>query len=211
MRTEQLIQAMAADTRRVRPVDVLLPVTALAIGSALGLLFFGAIGARPQLADALMQARVLVKQGFPLILAVGACWAGVRLSRPGAGLGRSVALLALAPLLVVGALVIEAATLPPDAWGTALRGRTLVACITSILLISLPVLAGSLWAMQRGASTRPGLSGAVAGLLAGGAAATVYAFFCIEDSPLFYGLWYVAAIGAATALGALIGPRVLRW
>lgn len=211
MRTEQLIQAMAADTRRVRPVDVVLPVTALAIGSALGLLFFGAIGTRPQLADALMQARVLVKQGFPLILAVGACWAGVRLSRPGAGLGRSVALLALAPLLVVGALVVETVTVPPAAWGIALRGRTLVECLTSILLLSLPVLAGSLWAMRRGASTRPGLSGALAGLLSGGTAAAVFAVSCTEDSPLFYGVWYVAAIGAVTGLGALLGPRVLRW
>jgi hypothetical protein len=77
--------------------------------------------------------------------------------------------------------------------------------------MSLPLLAATLWALRRGASTRPALSGALAGLLSGGAAATVYAVHCPEDSPLFYASWYVLAILGATALGALLGARLLRW
>ena len=77
--------------------------------------------------------------------------------------------------------------------------------------MSLPFLAATLWALRRGASTRPGLSGALAGLLSGAAAATVYAVHCTEDSPLFWSFWYVLAILFATALGALLGARVLRW
>jgi hypothetical protein len=34
---------------------------------------------------------------------------------------------------------------------------------------------------------------------------------CTEDSPLFWSFWYVLAILFATALGALLGARVLRW
>ena len=45
----------------------------------------------------------------------------------------------------------------------------------------------------------------------GGLATAVYAFHCTEDSPLFYAVWYVLAILAVTAVGALVGARALRW
>ena len=77
--------------------------------------------------------------------------------------------------------------------------------------MALPLLAGTLWALRGGASTRPALTGAVAGLLSGGAAAVVYSMHCTEDSPLFYAVWYVLAILAVTVAGALLGSRVLRW
>ena len=67
-------------------------------------------------------------------------------------------------------------------------------CLFFIGVMALPLLAGTLWALRRGASTRPGLSGALAGLLSGGAAAVVYSMHCTEDSPLFYAVWYVLAI-----------------
>ena len=84
-----------------------------------------------------------------------------------------------------------------------MMGQSNGQCVAFISLMSLPLLAASLWALRRGASTRPALSGALAGLLSGGAAAAVYAVHCTEDSPLFYAFWYVLAILGATALGAL--------
>ena len=57
----------------------------------------------------------------------------------------------------------------------------------------------------------PGLSGALAGLLAGGVGAARYAIHCTEDSPLFYATWYGIAILLATGIGAVAGRRVLRW
>ena len=82
-----------------------------------------------------------------------------------------------------------------------MMGRSNGQCLVFISLMSLPLLAATLAALRRGASTRPVLSGALAGLLSGGAAAAVYALRCTEDSPLFYGLWYVLAILGVT------GPR----
>lgn len=61
------------------------------------------------------------------------------------------------------------------------------------------------------ASTRPGLTGFVAGITSGGLAAAVYAFHCTYDSPLFYGTWYVVAVLAVAGVSALIGRRLLRW
>jgi hypothetical protein len=51
----------------------------------------------------------------------------------------------------------------------------------------------------------------VAGLIAGGLAAALYATHCTDDSPLFVATWYSIAIGAVAVLGALLGRRLLRW
>ena len=93
----------------------------------------------------------------------------------------------------------------------ALMGQSNRQCLVSIGLMSVPLLAATLWALRRGASTRPALSGALAGLLSGATAAAVYAVHCTEDSPLFYAVWYVLAILVATAIGAVLGRSLLRW
>ena len=54
-------------------------------------------------------------------------------------------------------------------------------------------------------------AGAYLGLLAGGIGAFGYALHCHHDSVLFVGVAYTAAIVEMTLLGALLGPRVLRW
>ena len=61
------------------------------------------------------------------------------------------------------------------------------------------------------APTRLTLAGALAGLFAGGMGAFVYAFHCPETAAPFVALWYSAGILLTTALGALLGPRLLRW
>jgi hypothetical protein len=211
MRTEQLIRAMAADATRTPPVAALLPaalVPALLVAVAC---FAAFLGVRPGLGEALTQARVLVKQGFPLLLAVAAFGAALRLARPGMGAGRWPLALAAVPALLVLAVAAELVAVPAADWGAAMMGHSIGTCLPSIVLLSLPVLAATLWALRQGASVHPALSGAVAGLLSGGLGAGLYAFFCNEDSPLFYGVWYVLAILGVAALGAFIGGRLLRW
>ncbi|PTS89589.1 DUF1109 domain-containing protein, partial [Sphingomonas sp. HMWF008] len=55
------------------------------------------------------------------------------------------------------------------------------------------------------------LAGAMAGLAAGGIAATLYGFHCPETAAPFVLTWYSLGIAAAMAIGAAIGPRALRW
>ena len=50
-----------------------------------------------------------------------------------------------------------------------------------------------------------------AGLLAGSAAAVVYALHCEETAPAFVATWYSAGMFLPALLGLIIGPRVLRW
>jgi hypothetical protein len=65
--------------------------------------------------------------------------------------------------------------------------------------------------LRQGATTRPALAGAVAGLVAAGIAATFYATHCQNDSPLFLAAWYVLATLFVAAVGAVLGTRLLRW
>jgi hypothetical protein len=211
MRTEDLIRAMAADTTRARPVAVSLTVAVLATMAVVAAFFLPMMGARPDLAAAVMHLPVMVKQAFPVLLAVGAFGAALRLARPGTDVGGWVLILAGVAVLLGLAVAETLAVLPPDAWMPAMMGQSNGQCVGFISVMSLPLLAGALWALRSGASTRPALTGAIAGLLSGAAAAIVYSLHCTEDSPLFYSVWYMVAILAATLAGTLLGQRVLRW
>jgi len=212
MKTDDLIRAMSADTTARKPVEEVLPGAVLLLAAMAGFVFLGEMGVRADLARALGNPDVIVKHLFPVVVALGAFWAAVRMARPGsAGPGAALLVLATVPVTLGFTAIHEALTLPQDAWGMAFVGKSRSQCLTYVVLMSLPILAGSLWALRRGASAHPALSGALAGLLSGGTAASVYALYCTEDSPFFFAVWYVIGILAVTALGAIIGSRLLRW
>ena len=94
---------------------------------------------------------------------------------------------------------------------TRLVGSNSRVCMMSILILSLPLLAGALVGLRHGAPARPALAGALAGLVSAGLAATLYASHCTDDSPLFVATWYSIATAAVTGIGALIGAKVLRF
>ena len=48
-------------------------------------------------------------------------------------------------------------------------------------------------------------------MLAAACGATLYAFHCFDDSPLFVATWYSLAAIPVVAVGALAGYRFLRW
>jgi hypothetical protein len=84
-------------------------------------------------------------------------------------------------------------------------------CPAYVAALALPVFVGLMWAMSRLAPTRLRAAGAAVGLVSGGTGATIYALHCSESSPGFVLLWYSLGLAAATLLGAVAGPRLLRW
>ena len=90
-------------------------------------------------------------------------------------------------------------------------GSNSMVCMTFIPLIGIGPLVAFLFALRHGAPTRPSLAGAVAGLAAGGLAATFYAAHCTDDSPLFVATWYPLAIAMLAAAGAGAGRIFVRW
>jgi hypothetical protein len=212
MRTDDLIKALDADARS----------TAMPLGSAwwmgagaaiaiAAVVFWLAIGPRTDIATAMHTMRFLAKFVFTAALAVSA-FASIRaLSTPGASTSRAAAWMIAAPLLVVIAVVLELLSVPAADWGTRLVGSNMLTCLTSIPLIGIGPLAVFIAVLRYGAPTRSVLAGTVAGLLAGGLAATFYAAHCFDDSPLFVATWYTIAIVILAALGALGGRLFVRW
>ena len=84
-------------------------------------------------------------------------------------------------------------------------------CLRSIPFLGFAPLIATLLALRNGAPERPALAGAAAGLFAGAIGAAIYATHCPDDSPLFVAVWYPIAIAFMTALGAMLGARLLRW
>ena len=80
-----------------------------------------------------------------------------------------------------------------------------------MLALSLPALAGMLWAVQGWRRPVCAYAGFASGLLAGSLGALGYALACPEVSPTFVAVWYTLGILLSGGLGAWLGPRVLRW
>ena len=211
MKTKDLVAALVADRAASRLSFARGFALALLAGGVVSLgLFFAVLGLRRDLAAALGTWRFdlkLVLVLLALVLAFGLCRA---LGRPVAPSHPGRRLLPLAAL-AAGAIAIELLVVPPASWGTRLVGSNALVCLTAIPLLALAPLATVLAALRSAAPASPTLAGAAAGLLAATAAASLYAFHCFDDSPLFVATWYTLAAIPVVAIGAIAGRRLLRW
>ena len=209
MRTDQLITALAADTT---PPERLAPAFWWTLTGAVlvAAVQFGLIiGMRPDIGSALATVRFCFKFVVTGALAASAAVLVLRLARPDGRTGGW--MLATAPVLLAIAVLLELVTVPSSQWLDRLVGSNARHCLTIIPGLSIVPLGLFLWVLRRGAPRRPGLAGAVAGLLAAGIAATLYASNCTDDSPLFVAVWYTLATAIVTLPAGLLGRRLLRW
>jgi hypothetical protein len=212
METEQLIRTLAADNaHRARPVGFVLALALLVAVPVSTAMFLAEFGVRPDVMTAMHNPFFDLKFVVTLALAITAIMVSLHLSRPEASLkGWAWLLLIPAGILIVG---IACEMMMPQRLPmmTRLIGSNSRICVTVIPLLSVPVLAAALIGLRHGAPARPAVAGAIAGLLSAGFAATLYASHCTDDSPLFVATWYPIAIALVTAVGALLGSRVLRF
>lgn len=144
-------------------------------------MFWLAFGLRADLGTAIRQIPVQAKTILPAALAVLAVGLALNSARP----GRRVTLWPLLVPLGFGAMLVAARI----GGGTAsllmaeLVGKSALACIASITLMSMLPLGVGLLMARDSAPTRPALTGALIGLAAGAGIAAGYALHCTEDSP----------------------------
>jgi hypothetical protein len=212
MDTDQLIRTLAVDnSHRARPVGFVLALALLAAAPVSLLMFFAELGVRPDVMTAMHNPFFDLKFGVTLALASAAVIVGLHLSRPEASL-RGFGWLFVIPAGLLAAGIGGEMMLPQRLpMMTRLVGSNSKVCMTAIPLMSLPLLIASLVGLRHGAPTRPAITGAIAGLVSAGLAATLYASHCTDDSPLFVATWYTIAAALVTAVGALAGSRVLRF
>jgi hypothetical protein len=212
MDTEQLIRTLAADnSHRARPVGYVLMLTLLAAAPVSLLLFFAELGFRPDIMTAMRNPFFDMKFAVTLALAISGIAVALHLSRPEASL-RGFGWFLLIPAGILAACISGEMMMPQRVpMMTRLVGSNSKICLTAIPALALPLLIAALLGLRHGAPSRPALSGAIAGLLSAGLAATLYASHCTDDSPLFVATWYTLATALVAALGALMGARVLRY
>jgi hypothetical protein len=213
MKTDDLIKALAADAKSVEPPIARTLAIAVGAGALLSLvLFLIAIGPRADFMHvASTSVRFIFKFVVTLSLSIPAFLLVRGLSRPDFKPDKRLWWLALGPALLLIGMAVEMASVPSDTWHTRMIGHNSFYCMTLIPLLSLAPFAMLLYALKAGAPANPTVTGAVAGLLSAGIAATLYASHCTDDSPLFVARWYPFGFIVMTALGALIGSRFLRW
>jgi hypothetical protein len=211
MKTEELIRVLALDAgRSVVPVGRLL-VTGLLGGAGVSVLLFKLmLQPRPDIAVALYSPGFCLKVAAATCMALTAATLLGELARPMPRL-RSLALLAIAPLLVVAGVAIELVVMPSDTWHARLVGRNAVHCLALIPLLAAAPALGLMLALRRAAPAQTGLAGAVVGLAASGIGATLYALTCPDDSPSFVAAWYSVAVTVVTVACTVAGRRWLRW
>ncbi|MEO5882178.1 MAG: DUF1109 domain-containing protein [Caldimonas sp.] len=192
----------AVEARRLWPAAAL----GLLASAAMALSLFGPIPA-----SMLASTAPWLKLSYALALALAAGWLTAGLARPVARLNspcRAVLAVIVAMVLVGTWSVVVAGSADRLAM---VFGPTWRSCPWSVLVLSLPALAGVFWAVRGLAPTRPRAAGFASGLLAGAVGAGGYALACPEASIVFVAIWYTLGIALTGCLGALLGPRVLAW
>lgn len=213
MKTKDMVALLAAG---VTPVDRHVAARrfawALLAGGlaalALTLLLFGM---RPDMGLVIATPLFWAKVAFPFCLAAAALLAAGRLSRPGMPVGRGWLALAapVAAVWVAAAAMLLAAPEPERL--PMVMGSTWRSCPFNIALLSVPAFVAVMWAMKGLAPTRPRVAGAAGGLLAGTIATVAYCLHCPENEVPFWAVWYLLGMLIPAALGAMLGPRLLRW
>lgn len=213
MNTEQLIDALSRDVARVprHAVARRVVVGLLAGGFVTMLLVTVTLGIRPDLRVAMHGFSFWMKWTYTISLALGASYAITRLARPAPSSLGGLWLLMVPVLILAGIGVGELAHTPSSEWLPMWLGRSWTRCPWLVLTLAAPIFAGLLWSFRKLAPTRLRAAGAVAGLGAGAWAATIYCLHCPEVSAIFVLTWYSLGILLAAGIGALLGPRLLRW
>ncbi|WP_237151724.1 NrsF family protein [Oryzibacter oryziterrae] len=210
MKTEDLIRALASDgtVKAPSPERTCARAILLAVPLAAAV-FLVILRPRPDFMESLDSLRFLSKFLVTLTLFATMAYATMHLARP---TGRASAWsFVLTPVLVVLVAAMEWLVLPPGTRLPAMLGHNALICMTAIPVIGLLPLGVFIMALRQCAPTAPALAGTIAGLMAGGLAATFYASHCTDDSPLFVALWYSLAVGVLAIVGGLAGRWFVRW
>lgn len=213
MNTDELITTLSQEVRPVRRGAI---GRRLLVGLGLGAMVSTGVlalwtGIRPDLLAAMAGFTFWMKWAYTLSLALAALTISVQLARPDSAKLHGLWLAAIPVVLLAGTGVLDLLRTPPGEWLAMWLGHSWKSCPWRVLALAMPIFAGLLWSFRRLAPTRLRAAGAAAGLLAGAFAAAVYCLHCPETSAIFVLTWYSLGILATSLLGALLGPRLLRW
>jgi hypothetical protein len=213
MKTDELINMLGTNIEPVKGGQLrntLLIALAMGAGAALCLMlaFFGA------------PSEAFGKDYFGLtalaltftlgLVASGASFL-FRAARPGIPGRRPLVVIGVLFLAILSVGVVALVLAGPAAWGGVIFGPQWEVCLICIPLFAIAPFASLIWALRKEAPTNLTRTGAVTGLVAGALSAAVFAFHHPGGSIPFIVLWYGGPIVLCALVGAILGPRLLRW
>ena len=170
-----------------------------------------ALHVNPALTQEAAQRAFWVREAFCAALGALSVSALTRLARPGdrLGLGPAGVVVVIATMWLLAAAALWSAV--PQSRVHLLLGTTASVCPFLIALLAAPAFVALMWILKDLAPTRLRWAGATAGFAAGSLGALIYSLHCPELAPPFIGSWYLLGVLIPTGIGALLGPRLLRW
>jgi hypothetical protein len=213
MKTMDLVTMLATG---VGPSDHHMPAKRFAWALFAGLLGSTALlltlfGIRSDMPQMLREPMFWAKTAFPLAILLPLLVVASRLAKPGTRT-RHAWIAASMPLVAIWiASAFFVLTAPAELRLGLMLGSSWRVCTFNIAVLSIPTFIAMFWAMRGLAPTNLVLAGAGAGLLAGVQAVLVYVLYCVEMAVPFWGIWYACGMLVPTTLGAVLGPRLLRW
>lgn len=215
MNTNELIELLSSNLEPVNHRQFQRSVVMAVVmgGVAAFTLMWMTVGPRPNLGSTPHLQWCALKLLFALSVVGSATPVLIRSARPGSSSAARY-LSALLPFIAISIAAAGALIGKPGMWREWLLGATRMSPVHCLLHIvgfaAIPMFL-LISVLREGAPTRPSACGAVAGVVACGAGAAAYALACKSDSVPFIAVWYSAAIAAYAIVGAVAGPRVLRW
>lgn len=211
MKTDDLITLIATQAGpapRVSVASRLVPAGVVG-GLIAAAIVLGVLGLIP--AAMFTEPGPWIKIGYASTLAIAAGWLFTRLGNPGASEKQATSALVGVVVVMATAGVLSYLGTPESERAAALLGHSWLVCPWAILALSLPVMAGAFWAMRGFAPTNLIFAGAACGIFSGSVAALAYALACTEPAAPFIAVWYTLGIALCGVLGAMLGPKLLRW
>ena len=188
---------------------------ALAIGSIALIelaLFLVLGGMRPDMPAAMDHAGFWWKLVSLALIALASCVVAILSFDPSRSPRRGLRMvLALILLCLSAGWLVDAAG---DGWAflwARLDWRDGLACVTKMVLLSIPPVLGLGVLMQRGAPTDRSGTAWTAGLAAATWGAFVFVFACPFDDPLYIAVWYLVGCGLVCIAARILLPLMSRW
>lgn len=213
MRTEDLTAMLVASLEPIDPRRTKRRYIIRMTGGLFGALCLagGILRLNPSLSRDVLDTAFWIREVFCASVSVLAVLVMGRLARPGSRLGLLPASIAAVVLIMwtFGATTLLSAS--PGNRVPLLLGTTFAVCPFLIAFVAAPLFFAFVCILKDLAPTRLRWAGAGAGFAAGSIGALVYSLHCPELAAPFIGVWYLLGMLIPTAIGALLGARLLHW
>ena len=213
MKTDELIDMLGTNIEPVKGGQLRNTLLfALAVGAGAALCLMLAIFGMPaEVLGGGYFGFMLLSLAFTLgLVGAGASFL-IRAARPGKPGRRPLFVIGLLFLGVLSAGIVALVVTHPAAWSGMIFGPQWAACLICVPLFAIAPFAALVWALRREAPTNLTWTGAITGLVAGALGAAIFAFHHPAGSIPFIALWFGGPIVLCALVGAIVGPRLLRW